>query len=63
MSFLKSSVSIPITPRASLYHPDGYGRDAYIFSNNGGLYKSGQRIINSRVSSPSILGLKTPSSK
>jgi len=58
MSFLKSSVSIPLSPRSSLYHPDGYGRDSYIYNNNGGLYKSGQRIINSNELSPSINNLK-----
>jgi hypothetical protein len=49
MSFLKaskSSISNPISPKLSTYLPDGYGRDSYIFNNNGGLSKSGQRIID-----------------
>ena len=45
MSNLKTSNSINASPRASLYFPDGHGRDAYIFTNNGGLMKSGIKIM------------------
>jgi hypothetical protein len=47
MSYLKQSVTIPLSPKNSSYPPDGFGRDSYIYYNNGGLCKSGQRVINS----------------
>jgi hypothetical protein len=47
MSYLKQTVTIPLSPKNSMYVPDGCGRDSYIYNNNGGLCKSGQRIINS----------------
>lgn len=52
MSYIKTNASIPVSPRTSVYFPDGYGRDSYIYSNNGGLSKSGLRIINSNESYP-----------
>jgi hypothetical protein len=61
MSILKSSksspVPVPLSPRSNLYHPNGKGRDSYIYNNNGGLFKSGQRIIDS-LNSPSINNIK-----
>ena len=45
MSYLKPQVTIPLSPKNSMYLPDGFGRDSYISNNNGGLCKSGQRII------------------
>lgn len=51
MSYLaKSIVPIPLSPRTCIYFPDGYGRDSYIYSNNGGLCKSGMKIISSNES-------------
>jgi len=51
MSYLaKTIVPIPLSPRTSIYFPDGHGRDSYIYSNNGGLSKSGMRIISSNES-------------
>ncbi len=52
MSFLntKTIVPIPLSPKTSLYFPDGQGRDSYIFTNNGGLSKSGMRVISSNES-------------
>lgn len=43
----KTNGSIPVSPRVSIYFPDGHGRDSYIFSNNGGLSKSGMRVVSS----------------
>jgi hypothetical protein len=44
-NILKTNASIPLSPRGSLYFPDGNGRDSYIFTNNGGLSKSGYRLM------------------
>lgn len=64
---IKQPVAIPLSPRASLYHPDGYGRDSYIYNNNGGLYKSGQRVVNSidltNLNNPSVKNMKFSSCK
>jgi hypothetical protein len=30
--------------RTNLYHPDGHGRDTYIFGNNGGFYKCANKF-------------------
>jgi hypothetical protein len=59
MSILKSSKStlVPLSPRSNLYIPNGNGRDSYIYNNNGGLFKSGQRIIDS-TKSPSLKNIK-----
>ncbi len=45
-NILKTNASIPVSPRTSIYFPDGHGRDSYIYTNNGGLSKSGLRILN-----------------
>ena len=29
-----------LNPKVSIYHPNGNGRDSYIYSNNGGLSKA-----------------------
>ena len=50
MTYIKSPISISLSPRSNIYFPDGYGRDSYIYNNNGGLCKSGQRVINSNIS-------------
>ena len=44
---LKTTSSVfPVSPKLNQYFPDGHGRDSYIYTNNGGLSKSGLRIIN-----------------
>jgi len=51
MSYLaKPNVPIPLSPRLNVYLPNGHGRDSYIYTNNGGLYKSGMRIVSSNDS-------------
>jgi len=47
---MKTNVSIPVSPRTSIYFPDGQGRDSYIYTNNGGLCKSGMRVVASNDS-------------
>lgn len=37
------------TAKATLYQPDGKGRDSYIYYNNGGLSSPNKRIINLAV--------------
>ncbi len=45
----------PNSSRTHIYYPDGRGRDNYIYSNNGGNYKTPCNISPSRfdLSSPS----------
>lgn len=63
MSYLKPQVTIPVSPKNSLYFPDGYGRDSYIFNDNGGLCKSGQRIVSSNKFPLSMNSIKSTPSK
>lgn len=44
---VNTNSSVPLSPKTSNYFPDGHGRDSYIYTNNGGLSKSGLRIISS----------------
>ena len=40
--------SSPISvPKVSIYHANGYGRDSYIYLNNGGFSKSINRLLMS----------------
>ena len=57
-NILKTNVSIPVSPRASMYFPDGHGRDSYIFTNNGGLSKSGLRIMNCGETQGNFCGVR-----
>ncbi len=57
---LKTNVSIAVSPKTNVYFPDGHGRDSYIFSNNGGLSKSGLRVINFNESVGNLQGSKYP---
>ena len=55
---LKTNASIPVSPRASMYFPDGHGRDSYIYTNNGGLSKSGLRVVNFNESNGNLNGTR-----
>ena len=46
------------SPRTSLYFPDGAGRDSYIFTNNGGLVKSGITIMKAGETQGNFSGVR-----
>ncbi len=59
MRFLKQPVIIQYSPKNTMYISDGLGRDTYISNNNGGLGKSGHRLITSNEYPIIINDLKT----
>jgi hypothetical protein len=60
-NILKTHNSIHNSPRASMYFPDGHGRDSYIYTNNGGLSKSGYKIVNPGDTHGSMCGIRLAS--
>ncbi len=40
--------------RTNIYYPDGEGRDSYIFCNNGGFFKCGNKFDQQISSCPRI---------
>ena len=59
MRFHKQPLTIPFSPKNTTYMGDGFGRDTYILNNNGGLGKSGQRIVMSSEYPISVNDIKS----
>lgn len=58
MTQIKTNNSIQLPPKSSIYFPDGQGRDSYIFTNNGGLSKTGLRIMNASETQGNFCGVR-----
>lgn len=43
---MRNNIEYHYSPRVSVYHADGKGRDSYIYSNNGGLNKHPVKFIS-----------------